>query len=240
MNSRPFTLFVALAILFAGVLALRPLERRLRRSAAEGVSPEQLGSLGGQRGLLAVLGGMRSAVAGAFWLRAHLAWERRDSAATAAWIELSVAADERPLSFWLNGARMLAYDLPAWRRPEPAAVRERAGEAHARLALAFLEKGLRWHGADAALYIEMANLHLRRTGDLESAARCYREAAALPHAPYYAGRIHAELLRELGRPREALDGLRRMLPRLPADEPEACRAVVLARIEALEQELAGR
>lgn len=238
---KPVTLGVTLAVLLAGVFLLRPLEQRLRLPAAPGgMRSEQLADLAGRGGLLAVLGGMRAAVAGGFWLRANLAWERRDSAATVALLGLTVAADERPLYFWLNGARMLAYDLPEWQPAGPAAVRQRVREEHARLALEFLEKGLRWHGADAGLYIEMANLHLRRTGDLESAARHYRRAAEQPHAPYYAARIHAELLRELGRPREALDWLRRTLPLLPPDDPAACREVVLARIQALEQELAAR
>jgi hypothetical protein len=106
------------------------------------------------------------------------------------------------------------------------------------MALRFLEKGVRWHGADAALYVEMANIHLRRPGGIARAAHFYRLAAEQPAAPYYAARIHAELLRELGRRREALDWLRQVYPALPADDPAACREVVLARIQALEQELA--
>jgi len=68
---------------------------------------------------------MRAAVAGGFWLQANCAWERRDAAETAALLNLTVAADERPLYFWLNGARMPAYDLPAWRSTAdlPEAVR---------------------------------------------------------------------------------------------------------------------
>lgn len=240
-SSRPVGLGVAFGLLVAGALLLRPLEHRMNALLAPvAVSSEQLASLSGRGGILAVLGGMRAMVASGFWLRTNLAWERRDAAATTALIELTVAADERPLSFWLNGARMLANDMPEWRLAGPAAVRQRVREEQAGLALRFLKKGLRWHGADAAIYIEMANIHLRRTGDLESAAGYYRLAAEQPEAPYYAARIHAELLRALGRPREALEWLRRISPRLPADDPAACRAVVLARIQALEQELAAR
>jgi len=122
----------------------------------------------------------------------------------------------------------------------PAAVRQQVRDGQAQRALDFLSKGLRWHGADADLYVEQASIHLRRRGDLESAARCYRLAAEQPGAPYYAGRLHAELLVELGRRPEALAWLRQILPTLPADDPAARREVVQARIRALEQGLAPR
>jgi hypothetical protein len=242
-NSRLAPLGVTLALLVAGGFLLRPLAGRVDAlSDPGGLRSEQLTVLAGRGGLLAVLGGMRATVASGFWLKANLAWERREIGATTALIELTVAADERPQYFWLNGARMIAYDMPAWSPAAtvPAAVRQRVNEEQARRAVLFLEKGLRWHGADAALYIEMANIYLRRTGDLENAARCYRLAAQQPGAPYYAARIHGELLREMGHTREALDWLRQQLPNLPADDPAARRDVVLARIQALELELAGR
>ena len=239
-NSRPGTLALPLALLVVAAFLLRPLEHDLNSSATL-VAKEQLVSLAGRGGSLAVLGGMRSVVASGFWLRANLAWERRDPVETTALLELTVAADERPLYFWLNGARILAYDVPAWQPVDtPLAVRQRAAEEQAHRALAFLEKALRWHGPDAGLYVEMANIYLRRLGDLESAAHCYRLAAEQSGAPYYAARIHAELLRELGRPQEALLWLRQVLPQLPADDPAARRTVVLERIKALELELAGR
>lgn len=189
---------------------------------------------------LALLGGMRAAVADVCWLRAHCAWERQDAAATKTWLEATVAADERPAYFWLNGARMLAYDLPKWQRDPnaPLAAQRQNEEGHAREALAFLERGLRWHGPDAAFYLEMADLLGRRCGDWPAAARYYRMAAETPGAPAHAARIYGELLRALGRPREALFWLRQLEPTLAADDPLARRDVVRARIEALERELA--
>jgi tetratricopeptide (TPR) repeat protein len=223
--------------LFTGGFFLRGLEQPVP-AALRG---DQLTALAGQGGWPALLGGLRPAVAGGFWLRANLAWERRDAVALAALLELTVAADARPAYFWLNGARMLAYDVPAWLpAAAPAVVRQQVNEIQTQRALAYLAKGLRWHGPDAELYVEQANIHLRRRGDLESAARCYRLAAELPGAPYYAARLHADLLVELGRRHEALAWLRQVWPALPRDDPAARRDVVQARIRALEQELAGR
>ena len=228
-----------LVALFATAVVLHPLELSLAPGA---LHPDQLAALTGRGGTLAVLGGMRSVVAGGFWLKANLAWERHDAVATTGLIKLTVAADERPLYFWLNGARILAYDLPEWRLAgvAPAAVRQKVRADHARQALGFLEKGRHQHGDDAAFLIEMGNIHLRRTGDLEAAARCYRQAAERPGAPSYAARIHGELLRRLGRRAEALAWLRRILPGLPADDPAARRDVVVERIKLLEVELAGK
>lgn len=225
--------------LLAGGFMLRAMEQRLPPPTAW--RGEQLVARAGRGGLMAGLGGLRAVVAAGSWLRANLAWEQRESAAMEMHIGLTVAADERPLYFWLNGARMLAYDVPAWLPGDtPLVMARHLGGQQAHRALRLLAQGLSWHGAEAELYIEMANIHLRQLHDLEGAARCYRLAAEQPGAPYYAARIHAELLRELGRPEEALAWLRLLLPGLPGDDPAARREVVIQRIKVLEQELAGK
>jgi TPR repeat protein len=178
---------------------------------------------------LAWLGGLRPALAAGCWLRANLAWEQHDEAATVLWIELTVAADGRPDYFWINGARMMAYDLPTWLAAPDPQHRER----WAQRALAFLDAALPGAGDRATLMVEMANIHLRVRRDLPSAAVWYRRAAEQPGAPHYAARIHGELLVALGRTDEALRWLREVRARLPADDPRAQVAVVDARIRAL-------
>lgn len=234
-NFRPATWLVLPVFLVAGGWVLRTGERPV--AAAAPVRAEQWLTISGS-GVPAMLGGLRSVLAGGFWLQANLAWERRDSPRLRMMIESTVAADERPAYFWLNGARMFAYDVPTWLPADaPEVVRRNVTRAETDRALQFLEKGLRWHGPDAALYVELANLHLRQRGDLETAARYYRLAAEQPGAPYYAARIHGELLRQLGRPEEALAWLKGVMPGLPPDDPMAQRAIVEARIRSLEAEL---
>jgi hypothetical protein len=137
---------------------------------------------------------------------------------------------------------MLAYDVPAWTGggDAPAAVRDQAAAAGAEAACVFLEKGRSVHPSSPEFLIEMATIQLRAGGNPEKAAELFRCAAELPGAPYHAARIHGELLRELGRPREALAWLQQILPHLPAEEPAACRSVVEQRIKALEAELAEK
>jgi len=239
-NSRPALAVVALVALATAGRTLEPLGYAVAKTeAGENFHVEQMISVAGRGSVLALLGGMRSMVASGCWLRTNLAWEKRDRAATTALIDLTVAADERPLYFWLNGARILANDIPGWRMngPVPNAYRRVANEEQAQEALRFLEKGLRWHGKEAAIYIEMANIHLRRRHDPEMAARYYRLAAGQADAPYYAARIHAELLRELHRPAEALAWLRKTLAGLPLNDELARRDVVIERIREIETEL---
>src|SRR6478736_5264644 len=234
-SSRRFVGLLPLAVLLVAAGLLRSLENRLVATELPAVQLRQLGG----RGALGVLGGMRAAVAGGFWLQANCAWERRDAAETAALLNLTVAADERPLYSWLNGARMLAYDLPAWRITAdlPEAVRRQVAAEGADAARAFLLAGLRVHPGSTELMIELANIELRARGDREAAAIWFRRAAGQPGAPYFVARIYAELLRDLGRPDEALAWLRQILPGLPTGDPAAARAVVEQRIKALE---AGR
>lgn len=235
VNSDRWVRLLPIPMLLIAVWALRPLESRLavNLSTTEPVSAES--------GSLAVLGGWRTVAAGGAWLRANLAWEQRDAAATRALLELAVTADSRTLHFWLNAARMMAYDFPAWRADGALrAVREQMVREEAERALEFLERGLSRHPARAEIYLEMANIRLRALGDREGAAELFRLAAEQPDAPFHAARIHAELLRELGRPTEALARLRSILPGLPVDDPAARREVVEQRIKELESLLDQR
>jgi hypothetical protein len=226
------------AALLLAALVLRPVEGLVSMPASAG----QIVHLGGSGSVLGALGGMRGAVAGGSWLRVNRAWEERDAATTMAWLKFTVAADGETEYFRLNGARMLAYDLPTWEVPAdaPAAFVRAARTKGAERALTFLAEGRNGHPESPALLIEMANIRLRSLGDREGAAQLFRQAAGLPGAPYYAARIHAELLRELGRPSVALAWLREVLPTLPADDPGARRGVVEQRIKALEAELAAK
>jgi hypothetical protein len=220
-----------------------PAGRELRDHRA-GLEPESLERALGQGLSVGVLGGFRGLIADFLWLRANGCWERRDPVGTMGTLRLVTAVDPRPLIFWLNGARMMAYDMPAWRVAAgggygavPAGLVRRIDEEQARRALRWLDEARRHHPASPELFIEQANISLNRLHDPEAAAAGYRRAAELPGAPYYAARLHAILLCRLGRKAEALDWLVRLHPRLPADDEAAAADVVLGRIRDLEAEL---
>ena len=191
-----------------------------------------------------MLGGWRAILADLTWLHVQAVWEQRDLPATGSALRLVTTLDPRSLYFWLNGARMIAYDMPAWRIAAaggygvvPTAEQRRIDGEQARLALARLDAAMDFHPASAALWIERANIESYRLHDLAAAADSYRRAARQPDAPYYAARIYGELLRRLGRNAEALAWLRQLHPSLPRDDENAGAAVVLARIRELEREL---
>lgn len=172
------------------------------------------------------------------WLKTDLAWEARDEARTRLWSAVAIRAAPGTDYFRLNAARMRAFDFPAWREARepaaPAALRARWRAELGEEAVALLLSG---GEHNASRLIEAGNLSLYALRDAGRAAEFYRRAAELPDAPWHAGRIYAELLRQTGRSREALAWLKAWLPRLPADEPAAQRALVVARIAELERQV---
>jgi hypothetical protein len=238
------------AVLATAGAALRPLEQPAwaaqvrRQPALEWRSVE--GAMG--QGLsLGLLGGFRALAADLFWLRANADWERCDPVATTAALQLVAAVDPRPVAFWINGARMIGYDMPFWRIDAlggeaalPNAVVRHITEVQARAAIAHLEKAFVHHPDAPLLHIEIANFLLQKLDDLPAATEHYRLAALQPGAPFYAARVYAELLRQQGCERAAYDWLVALHPTLPLERenPYAMADTVLARIRDLEEKLA--
>ena len=246
VKSRLLAIFVTLGGLALTGAALRWMEAPLWAALRAEQPALRLGSAGaaaGQGVTLGLLGGFRAIVADFTWLRLHVIWEQRDLAATDTLLRLVTTIDPRPLYFWVNGARIIAFDMTAWRIAEagghevlPAVQRDRLGAEQARLAIRLLEEAMTFHPGNAALWIERANIELNRLRDSEAAAESYRKAWEQPGAPTYAARLHAELLRRLGRKAEALVWLTRLHPQLPPEEEGT--ELVLSRIRDLERELA--
>jgi hypothetical protein len=245
---RPFRTGLAVALgLFAAGLALRPLEApawEQIRSKQPALRLESLKDALGQGVTVGLLGGFRAIVADLFWIRTNAIWETNDIPGTQTSIKLVTAIDPRPLYFWLNGSRMIAYDMPNWRIEKaggydavPDAVRRRFDEEQSAIGIKYLENALDFHPDHPLLLLEIGNVHLNRLKDVETASRYYLEASKRPDAPYYAARIYAELLRRLDRRQEAYEFLKKLHPTLPPDELMAQAPVVLERIRELEEEL---
>lgn len=242
----PRWLVVLLGLALAGAtlnLGVSPVWQA-RREREPALRLESTTGAAGQGTILAVLGGFRALVADALWLRMYVLWERQDLGGTDAMIHLVTAVDSRPLVFWLNGARMLAHDLSTWQvmaaggyERVPASVVQAIDRRQATSALALLDAAMRVHPANVDLWVERANIELNRLGDPLAAAASYRRAWELPRGPYYAARLHAEMLRRAGRDAEALAWLVQLHPQLPRDDEAAAADVVLTRIRELERRL---
>ena len=250
-----FLVVVALALTGA---AVRPFEEpawQFVKSKQPALKLDSLQGALGQGVTVGLLGGFRAIVADFFWIKTNAVWEDNDLPKTQTFIKLVTAIDPRPLYFWQNGSRMIAYDMPNWRITEeggydvvPQARQQKIDEQQSAVALNYLNEAFGHHPDAPLLHVEIANVYLNRLKDTASAAEAYRRAALQPDAPYYAGRIYAELLRRLGRNAEAYAWLKQLyttLPKVPDPTKNitpyqvdtAMAPVVLERIRELEGEL---
>lgn len=195
--------------------------------------------------MVGLLGGFRAVTADFLWVRTNAVWEEQDLPGAQTLIRLVTTVDSRPLIFWVNGARMIGYDMPVWRidaaarggADVPAVVQTRIYHEQAMAALAVLERARSHHPGEPLLLIEMANLRQRKLGDLAGAAELYRRAAHMPGAPFYAARIYGEMLKQLGRERDAYAWLVEVHRGLPQGNAMAMADIVLGRIRDLEERL---
>lgn len=241
VKSRLRTLLLAVgALALTGALLNRVWPTAPTTSARSGT----LSASPGAGALVGWLGGFRALAADFLWIRMYAGWEQRDLPGTQTWLRAVVAVDPRPLYFWLNGARILAYDLPVWRieaeggyEVVPETRRRVIEIEHARLALAQIAAARRVQAETIPLWIEQAHIELNKLGDVAAAADSYRRAWEEKGGPYYAARIYAELLKRQGRHAEAYAWLRALYPQLPPDDEAADAPLVLARIRELERTL---
>ena len=99
-----------------------------------------------------------------------------------------------------------------------------------------VDQALDFHPENAKLYLEKAQIYLNRLKDDANAAEWFLRASQQDDAPYFAGRIYAELLRKQGRDAEAYDFLKNLHTGLP-NTPYAQKGIVLERIIDLEKTL---
>lgn len=249
---------MVMVVLAATGAAIRPFEEpawQFVRAQQPAMKLDSLQGALGQGVTVGLLGGFRAIVADFFWIKTNAVWEDNDLPATQTFIDVVTVIDPRPLYFWLNGSRMIAYDMPNWRimaeggYDDVSQARQRQiDEDQSAVAFRFLKDAFGHHPNSPMLHIEVANIHLNRLKDVAKAAEAYRKASLLPSAPHYAARIYAELLRRLGRQAEAYEWLKQLYPTLPKEaDPSrgitpfqvetAMAPVVLSRIRELEAEL---
>lgn len=212
-------------------LLLAPIHREVQTAFSPPAAQLDFTSLEpalGEGFALALFGGLRSVLADFMWIQAHIHWMERDAPKAESSVRIVVILRPQSLYYWINGARMIALDMPDWilrdfgpRHQIPEVVDRRVREAQARMGIEFLEEGFRHHPNHPRLLIEQAKFHRIGRRDTEAAAELFGEAARQPGAPYYAGRIHAFLLEEMGRLDEAREFLIWYHGQLPPDDPRA-------------------
>ena len=235
------TLIGLLALLSTGMI-IAPLQDKLVAQTGENdgnTSLEGLEQGAGQGIVLAVLGGFRTLMADILWLQTMQAWEKEDLNKTLSLIQFTTTVDPEPKFFWLNGARIIANDMPHWdasqgRTPEET---HQKMQALAQAAISFLQNALLQHPEKPDWLMEIGHIHLNKLKDPVTATHFYKRAyLEFETAPYYIARLHAQLLQRVGRDQEAYEFLTWLHSTLP-DDPYAQSGVVLGRIRKLERRL---
>ena len=167
--------------------------------------------------------------------------QERDVAGTLGKIALATSIDPRPEMFWLNGARILANDMPTWvaglDNAEQLEITDEGrtiARQYAERALAFLEESREYLSDNPRMHIERGMIYWKKLDDVESAAANF-ETAIGSRAPYFAYRLYGDLLIKLGRKHEALELLQSHYETLPDDLLEAMKPVVGDRIRLLKR-----
>lgn len=238
---------MALAFLLVVGLLTRPIEapawKRVRAGQPELNLAGMEGALG--QGIIAgMLGGFRSIMADFLWIQTNSVWEDQERAKLDSMVRLVTSIDPRPEFFWINSARMVAYDVPHWRIREeggyqevPEWRQEEIDREQAEQAFALIRRALEFHPDSPQLYLEIGQIYMIRLEDPAQAAPWFLRASEQPGAPYFAARIYAELLRRQGKDAQAYEFLKGLHRRLPDDDPYAQKGIILERIRELEETL---
>lgn len=227
-------------------LLTRPIEERAWKTVKSGQPEMSLEGIEGALGqglIMGVLGGFRAIIADFLWIRTNTIWEKRDRVKLDTMIRLVTTIDPRSDFFWLNGVRMIAYDVPNWRIREegghfnvPESRQQQIDLEQAEQAFDLLETARQFHPEKAKYYLETGQIYMNRLKDDAAATEWFLMGSEKPDAPYYAARIYAELLRRGGKQKEAYGFLKQLYRDLP-DRPIAQKPVVLERIREIEIEL---
>lgn len=180
------------------------------------------------------LDGIKKLAGGLAWVGVYGDWRRRDVGSMMRGMEWTVRLDPDTMVYWLDSARIIAYDVKTWREDrgseeEPSSVKYE--QLHR--AIAWLDQGRAIHPREVQLPIEQAVMWWSVARDAERAEKAWAAAQACKNVPHFVARVRAEMLVELGRSQEALAVLEAELPRLAADDPSAMKAVVRQRIAEL-------
>lgn len=238
---------VTIAALFALGLVMSPTQTRVWGEVKSFQPEMNLGDVEealGQGVVIGLLGGFRTLLADLVYLRASYYWEHYDRPNTEALLSLTTAIDPRPMYFWLNGARIIAYDIPIWRIREKGdwedtsqAYKDEIFRQQVERAMAMLDRAEQFHPDEVRIPLEKARIYYDKVQDYENAAKYYKKVSEMPNAPHYAARIYANALDKLGRTREAYYFLRDLYPTLDHKDPTAAPEVVLERIREFEEDL---
>lgn len=215
---------IAIAILAAAGICAIP-----ARNAALKVSPRNVDSAAiraslGSGMLFGVLGGYRSLISDFVWIKSYLEWEKKDLAPCIASIQLATEIDPYMITFWTQGASIIAFDTPHWiigKLPKDKQTPELMGiikRRQTRIALKFIDRALKIFPTNQELLIQKGQIAIG-AGFFSIAENAYGAVAEQPDPQIYVRRIYASLLIKNGKFQKALKVLESILPDIDPDSP---------------------
>ena len=184
-----------------------------------------------------LMGSMTPILANIFFLRAYNFWEQKNIPKTKQYLYLSTVMNPHISVFWIEGARIIAYDIPSWtqtQQPDKGIDQIRIQEA--KNALNYLDRGNYFHSKNYLFPLEKAQIYLHRLKNLQGALYFYKKAIQ-QNAPWYVGRIYAELLEQNSQIEEAHEFLKKWYQTLPDDSMNlrSMKGLIFKRIKELEK-----
>jgi len=188
----------------------------------------------------AFLGGYRNLAANVVWISMYSDWQHQRKDEAMRKMRLASALRPESLYFWIDGARIIANDMPAWEvglegmeRLQATQEGRKLRERYARYALDYLDRPPGALGERPRILAEKGMISWLKLDDLQAAADYFSRAAEHDAAPGYVVRLRVEVLVQLGRLSEAFDALARHYEALEGSAERSARPLVKLRLEQL-------
>ncbi|MBE6412997.1 MAG: hypothetical protein E7035_00405 [Verrucomicrobiaceae bacterium] len=229
-----FAFFIVLIV--SAVLSL-PVKNAISNTRVDASNVDSLRASIGSGSVFAILGGYRSIVADFVWIKSYVAWEKCDVSKCISSMELACAISPQVISFWTEGAGIIAYDVPHWlwkRLPKKMRTQERLEtfkRRQATQAMIFIDKGLLMYPKNYRLLICKGQIAVSVNRFVE-AEKVFKRAVEVDDG-FYARRIYASLLIKNGKIAEGKKQLESILADATPDNP--VRKQILYQLESLKQ-----
>ncbi len=193
----------------------------------------------GQAGFIAVLGGLRAAVADLLWIRAHVAWQSTQWGKMKLLFDVCTSLQPRRVMFWDNAAWHMAWNASVYAIEDKAHVPEqveryRNQQRYFKLGEDYLLRGIENNPDSWELYDRLGWLYKDKLHDKMRAVAAYDEAAKRPGRLDYVRRNGPYLLADV--PGQEAEAYRRLLALYHEGEKEWL-PTLLKQIQRLERKL---
>lgn len=167
----------------------------------------------GQAGFVAVLGGLRAAVADLLWIRAHSAWQDVEYGRMKLYFDVCTSLQPRRENYWDMAAWHMAWNGAAYVQDRDTSIkdaheREREIRRYWKLGEDFLLQGIENNPDSWLLWERLGGFYRDKLKDPCKAAHAYAEAAKRPGHLSFVRRFAAIYLADCpGHEKEAYDKL---------------------------------